>query len=297
MSSLRPLPLALLAIFLAACTGSPGATAGPSPSAAGSPPPSTSPEDGVDHPTGATDVVLRIETGGGFVPIGWNATQAPWFTLYGDGTVIARDELAPMPDPGPNGLIGMLPFYTTKLDPEAMQTLLRFALTEGGLGLARPSYESGGVADAPTTTFRIVAGGIDKTVSVYALGFDSGSDPDAAIKAAFTALVDRLRGVATDLTLSGTPWEPERWRGVLMDDEGGFGADPMTWPWADIAPADFVQVGDGIMFARRVMTAEELAALEVTDLGGGVVNIGLVEPDGSKTYQLAIRPLLPDESS
>jgi hypothetical protein len=297
MSSLRPLPLALLAIVLAACTGSPGATAVPSPSAAGSPPPSTSPEGGVDHPTGATDVVLRIETGGGFVPIGWNATQAPWFTLYGDGTVIARDELAPMPDPGPSGLIGMLPFYTTKLDPEAMQTLLRFALTEGGLGLARPSYETGGVADAPTTTFRIVAGGIDKTVSVYALGFDPGNDPDAAIKAAFTALVDRLRGVATDLTMSGTPWEPERWRGVLMDDEGGFGANPMAWPWADIAPADFVQEGDGIMFARRVMTAEELAALEVTDLGGGVVNIGLVEPDGSKTYQLAIRPLLPDETS
>ena len=36
-------------------------------------------------------MILRYEEGGGFMMAGFIATQAPIFTLYGDGTVIFRN--------------------------------------------------------------------------------------------------------------------------------------------------------------------------------------------------------------
>ena len=43
---------------------------------------------GIVHPTGATDVVLRFDEAGGFVPVEFLAAHVPYFTLYGDGTVV-----------------------------------------------------------------------------------------------------------------------------------------------------------------------------------------------------------------
>ena len=53
--------------------------------------PSPSDFGGVDHATGATDVLLRFDQGGGFVMPAFLATSAPIFTLYGDGTIIFRN--------------------------------------------------------------------------------------------------------------------------------------------------------------------------------------------------------------
>ena len=60
------------------------------------------------------------------------------------------------------------------------KTLLDYALNEGGLGAARAEYTDMMVADASTTTFTIKAGGLDKTVSVYALGMEAGYEFDTA---------------------------------------------------------------------------------------------------------------------
>src|ERR687897_2027700 len=37
------------------------------------------------HPTGANDLVLRIATGGGFVPVGFNLPPLPGVSISGDG--------------------------------------------------------------------------------------------------------------------------------------------------------------------------------------------------------------------
>ena len=69
---------------LAACGGSGGS---PTPPPVGSPGPTSAPTTdpaSIEHATGALDVVFQFEQGGGFVPIGFFATQAPQFTLYGD---------------------------------------------------------------------------------------------------------------------------------------------------------------------------------------------------------------------
>nr|MBA2757141.1 hypothetical protein [Chloroflexota bacterium] len=98
-----------LAIALVACSsGGAGssvapASVGPSAARATVPAPSTSNEPsqdpGIEHATGATDIVLRYEEGGGFVMPSFLATNVPHFTLYGDGTVIFRNPMLEAPQP------------------------------------------------------------------------------------------------------------------------------------------------------------------------------------------------------
>src|SRR3712207_9459767 len=89
----RFLPLAAMALLAVACTST-GAPAGslsanPSGSPAGSPGASPSPATGVlEHPTGKDDIILRYDEGGGFVIPSFLASRTPYFTLYGDGTVV-----------------------------------------------------------------------------------------------------------------------------------------------------------------------------------------------------------------
>jgi hypothetical protein len=89
--------LPALAIVIAACSAAGGASPAPAsgaPSAAPSVAPAGSPTTGaIDHKTGATDVVLRYEEGGGFVMPAFTAAAVPHFTLYGDGTVIFRNPM------------------------------------------------------------------------------------------------------------------------------------------------------------------------------------------------------------
>src|SRR5688572_30889912 len=87
------LALALTTV-LAACYAGPGASPspttppGPTPTPSPTPSPTFGPND-ISHPTGRTDIVLRMEQGGGMMAFGF-FTQSPSFTLYGDGTVIFK---------------------------------------------------------------------------------------------------------------------------------------------------------------------------------------------------------------
>ena len=125
-----------------------------------------------------------MEVGGGFVPMGFLLTQAPTFTLYGDGTVIFQQI-----DNRQNAFdAARLPWLVGHLNEEAIQALLNFALTEGRLANAREQYDQGMVADAPSTIFNLNAGGKTKTVNVYALMELPEPGPDAADRAGFLKL-------------------------------------------------------------------------------------------------------------
>ena len=137
--------LSVLAIVAAACSSAGGAASPPAsgaPSSEPSPAPSSSPDvDAIEHPTGATDVVLRYEEGGGFMMASYAATMVPHFTLYGDGTIVFRDptiEAPPMV-----GSVGKTnPMRIATLTETQVQDLLRLALGEGGLAVARPEYRN-----------------------------------------------------------------------------------------------------------------------------------------------------------
>ena len=300
MSRLRLAPIGLLStLLLAACVGtggSPGESVPPTPS-----PTSTgTPTPTVDHPTGATAVILRMATGGGFLAPGALLTEIPEFTLYGDGTIIWRDPAKSYVEPArPDGIGLRLPFQTAHLSEADVQAILADAIGPGGLGAAREDYPPCCVADAPSTTFTLNAGGLEKVVTVGALGFDEPqSSPDDAARKAFAALAQRL--VAPDLgDATVTDFAPGAYRGILTEGQPdpSVTVAPRPWPWTSFGPADFTPSGpDGLPVPTRTLTAADVAALHLEGVEGGASSIALKAADG-KVYLLALRPLLPDEPS
>ena len=244
--------------------------------------------DGIQHATGARDVVLRMETGGGFVPIEFMATAAPSFTLYGDGTVVFRDSNASPPTSN-DTLNHSVPFQTIRLGEDAIQSLLSQAIGPGGLGIAVGPYMGLG-ADIPTTTFTIAADGRTKTVSVTGLSPDLHPQ-DVTIVAALGHLAQLLDGFGNAVA-GEEPYVPAGFRGVLSENDQVLGL-AIAWPWTTIRPADFTKGADEF-FQTRTLSAADVAALGIPGAEGGFQ--GLTLQTGDKAYVFALRPLLPDET-
>ena len=297
--SAPPLLLSALAILIAACSAAGGASPAPAtPGTSAAPsvaPATTSDPDVIEHKTGATDIVLRYEEGGGFIMPAFTAAAVPHFTLYGDGTVIFRNPMAE-PPPAEGSVFKMNPLRTVRLSEDQIQELLLIALGEGGLAVARENYSNDMIADAGTAIFTIEAGGIKKTVSVYALGLEMEGVPDAPARAAFKKLADRLSDFDQGGTIATDEYRPEAYRGVLFEAPGIEAADIRDWPWPDINPGDFTPDPDpnANQFPHRRMTIEEVDALGIKDYQGGFQNLALRSSDG-KTWQFSLRPLLPGE--
>jgi hypothetical protein len=298
------LPSALLvSLVLVACSSAATPTAAPSGGTGTSPPPSQEPTsgEGVDHPTGATDVLLRMEEGGGFVPIEVAAGGAPVFTLYGDGRVVFQQLQETFPEAGPDGITRNAPWRTAQLDAGQVEELLTFALGPGGLGTARDNYADVATIDAGNTIFKINAGGLDKTVTITALGMDSTGGPDDAARAQFKVLADRLRDFDEGGTISTDVYIPTDYRALLIErevDPAVPGPSASPWPWPELTLADFT-AGDGITapsFPHKSLTGDEIAALIFGDVLGGASGMIVEGPDG-KTYTVILRPLLPDEAA
>jgi hypothetical protein len=289
--------LAALVLVLAACTGS-GASSATSGSPAGSGGPSAAPSTvgAIEHKTGPTDVILRFDEGGGFVMPAYTAAQAPAFTLYGDGTLIFRPVKAD-PLPAVGSVMPFQPFRTAKMSEDQIQSLLDHALNEGGLGAARAEYMDMQVSDASTAVFTVNAGGLAKTVSVYALGLDSPDVPDLQIRKALATLRDRLLDIDQGGTVKTDVYAPDRYRAILLEGQPG-APDQRAWPWPEVKPAEFVSNGDpnAMPLPARVMTAAEIEALGIKPFEGGFVGLPLAGPGDGKFYGLSVRPLLPDDT-
>jgi hypothetical protein len=300
----RSLSLAVLIVALAACSagtaGGPTSNPAPTPTAVGasgaSGAPSGTPDFGaIDHPSGPTDIVLQVEDGGGFVMAGFRAAEAPIFTLYGDGTIIFRN---PMLDPLPSvgAVMPLHPFRTAKLTESQIQDLLAYALGEGGLGIARPDYPNNQISDASTTVFTLNAGGLTKTVSIYALGLELDGMADGQARAAFARLSERLRTIDANGAIATSEFVPERYRGALFEGQPG-APDARPWPWTEIAPKDFIVDADpnGLQMPVRILTAADVEALGIDPFVGGFLGVTLIGPDDGRVYSFSLRPLLPGE--
>jgi hypothetical protein len=292
-----PLVLTLVAACSAASAtptpSSPGATPGASPTPAVTAGPTVG---AIDHKTGATDVILRLEEGGGFVPIDFLASQAPSFTLYGDGVIVFQPKVETVPQPDASGVVHGVPWRTAKLDEGQIQELLGFALGPGALGTARDSYFDPRIADAPNTIFTIDAGGVDKSVVISALS-DQAEGADAAARAGFWKLASRLRDFDSGGTIPTDAYQADRYRGVLFDREPQAGPAALPWPWADIPPTAFKEEplpDGGTSLPRHTLTQAQVEALGTKDVIGGLQGVVLSGPNG-KSYTLTVRPLLVDE--
>jgi hypothetical protein len=297
LSDMRAVSLLLLSVVALACTGGGAGSSPPgepSPSSSASPSPTGGGFGAIEHASGATDVLLRFEQGGGFIAPAFQATRAPIFTLYGDGTVTFRN---PMQDPLPpvGAVTPERSFRTALLSEDQIQKVLEDALGRGGLGAARPEYLDNRVADAPTATFTVTAGGLSKHVAVYALGIEAPDSPDAPARAAFEQLAERLQDFDNGGAVATSEFVPERYRGILLEGQPG-APDAKDWPWSDLEPADFVSNPDpnAMQLPTYVLTVDQVEALGISQYRGGFQGLTLRGPD-KKTYSFSLRPLLPDE--
>ena len=295
-----------LATLLAACSVSPGTTVSPpppTPRPTGTPAPTPSPTpsatlnpEQIPHPTGANDIVLRMEQGGGFVPFGWFASQAPTFTLYGDGRVIFR----PISDLAATTRLmapGAMPrFLTGKMTEDGVQALLQFALGTGRLARARDHYGQDMCADCGTTIFVLNAAGLEKVVTVDALSELTEPGPDAADRQGFFELANLLTNFKAEAE-SGTVdelevYDPELYRVVLFDNAGEPSEPPIDWPWDDLTMDDFPE-GEEPDNRVKHLTRQQVSQLTEVPTGGHF-GVWVTAPDGT-SVQFAVRPLFPDE--
>jgi hypothetical protein len=296
MSTRIALSSLLIPAVLAAAACSSGGAA-PSASAGATDAPSPVPS-GIAHPTGANDIVLRFDEAGGFVPVEVALSHIPQFTLYGDGTVVFVSTGTPT-EPAADGSWTGSPVRTARMSEEQVQALLEFALTEGGLALARAEYQNPLIADAPTAVFELHADGGDKTVAVVALGMEAEPGPDATIRNALTGLGDRLRNFDQGGTLSSNPYQAPAYRGILLDTGGGAAANIRPWPWPELGIDDFAGPADpnALQQRTRVLSPDEAAAVGVKGFENGIqTGVSMSSPDG-KVYSFVLRPLLPGESA
>jgi len=287
--------LAAIALVAAGCGGADQTASGTSTAAA--------PAAGIAHPTGARDVVVRVASGGGFVPVEVNLASLPSYTLYGDGTVI-RTVAAPAGSALALGAGAAPRLETGHLDEAAVQELVGQAKRAGLLEPGAIDYGdmgSVGVADMPTTTVTFAANGADVARDAYGLG--AGVEPGGhSLTAAQQAARAALSGFValTQGTLPGAkPYVPERVAvfvapGLPQPDTAD--GEPATLPvGADLAALSAAGAGSAAGFGCTVVEGDavpKLLAVTARPSANGLWR----GPRGKETYRVVVRPLLPDEA-
>lgn len=232
------------------------------------------------HPTGADDVVLRIDSAvGGFTTQEYAFQQIPVLLVTGDGRLLragAQIEIFPQP---------LLPAVEVVPIPEAAVQELLAAADESGLLAPPPDYEQDAplVTDVGSTVVTISAGDETYVHSAYALGM--GSPETSPARAALQSFVETAQQVAGTLVEGGEIFEPteyEVW--AQPDDVANYTEEPLptVQPW----PSETgIALGDAS--ACLAVPAES-----VRDVFEGANQLTFFD-DGGVTYRLIVRPVLP----
>ncbi len=248
----------------------------------------------IPHPTRATDVVIRVQTGGGFVAPSANLSRLPSFTLYGDGTLLVPGPV-PQISPGP----AISPLLRRHLGERQVQVLLRHARSAGLLAPGAIDYGdmgSIGVADAPTTTVDLYAAGRHVVREAYALGFATGSNRLSSAQAdARRALSRFIAGLPRGLT--GTRYVP---RGVVVyvapaSGQAQPGAKVVTWPLASDLASAGTQLSSGLDLRCIAVSGPSARTLLVTLRTANDASRWKARGSSPDRFTLVARPLLPDE--
>lgn len=250
--------------------------------------------DGIDHPTGSDDIVLRLELVGGFVPIDYTLRAVPRVSLYGDGRLIVEGPVIEI-YPGP-----ALPnLQVTRLSEEAVAAILE-AARGAGLMDGDATYDYPCVADAGTTRFTVVADGRTNVVSAYALGLEAGDCPDVdaeprAALAEFQAKLGDLPGWLPEGSIGREEtYVPTEMRVYVQPYRGEpeLPQSPIEWP---LEPGldTFGEPVEVLPDARCGVVSEE----DLSDLLAAATEANQLTPwtTGAESFALAFRPLLPDE--
>jgi hypothetical protein len=309
--------LLVLLLVLGACAAGGGGT----PPGSDSSPPSGSPSpgesddgggdgDGIEHPAGADEAILVVDSAGGFVPLEFNLTRLPSFVLLGDGRVIMQG-MQTLEFPGP----ALPALIERKLTEDGIQEVLA-AIEDTNLFTADAEFRGAQnvVADAADTVFMLNAGGLEVTVTVYALGMlgpDMGEVPGVTpgeIEAhrILQELNDALMTIDSALPADAfedsgwQPYQPDGFRLYVRDvtdqpiEGGDLPEHVRAWP-TDDDPAAFGEevalLGNG---TRCGVVTGEAGAVWLEELGAST-QMTLWTDDGDRRFSIMARPLLPYE--
>jgi hypothetical protein len=252
---------------------------------------STAPE-----PRPVTDqLVLRVDTHGGFLPAGFALTHLPQFSLYADGLIVMQGaQIAIYPGPA------ISPVNSMRVDEEGLRRIAEAARRVGLDGPDR-TYELPIVADAGTTTFTFVDDGGRHVISAYALGMEDPSIPEDERKAraALLDLQTKLGNVSGWLPKGSLtaeqPFENSRLAVIVSTEPPGEQLEQreLTWP-LDRTIADLA----GPVSGAQRFSCFALGGQDAERLGPLVARANELTPweSSGTTYWLRFRPLLPDES-
>ena len=279
-----PALLALLALLVAACAD---------PSSQG-----RSPTPVIAHPSAGDDLLVRWGSEGGFTPPEYQLTSLPAFSLYGDGTIVRSGPQIEI-YPGP----ALPALEVVRVDEAGIQAILEAAF-DAGLDSLGDLTDMGsvGVADAPETVFTLRAGGVDRTVRVYALGEAGGrlpgmSEEEFDARTALLGFVDDLSSLESWLPEGsiGAPavYETTGVRAFISSytPQADLPQEAIEWPLDQPLRRAGEDAGAG--FRCIVVTGDEWAVL-----APAVDRANQLTPwtsDGRR-FSVSFRPLLPDET-
>lgn len=260
----------------------------------------------VPHPAGS-EVVVRVEWTGGFVPYEYLFTSLPRFTLLGDGRVLVEGpQIAIYPGPAlPN-------VQVRRLTEEGIQSIL-FRIAETGLFDASHSWTAATqfIADANSTVFTVRADNREVVVDVYALGLltDPNTVP-TGIPAEELDAHQRLTDLEGDLLnldawIPADDWADPAWQSYEPDalrllvanidarppNPDGLDAEPIAWP-GTTDPDQFGTASQIQDFRCGVVGGAEAATWYAALAQAN--ELTRWSHDGH-LYSVAPRPLLPDE--
>jgi hypothetical protein len=254
------------------------------------------PEGGGGTPVGTPGgapggLVVSIEVGGGFVPVGFDFRALPTAVVYEDGTTLSGGAF-PMVFPGP----AVHPVVRAALAAEEVRGLVGSAAEAGLLEPGEVDFGDPGITDVPTTTVTVVVDGEAHATSVYGLAdVDVDVDAEDPLPGLTDAQVEarrRVAGFVAEVTEAVTaaeaePYVPDRYRVLPIPSSGepadGGAPEEREWPVPEVTPTEgqcrAVTGAGAVALGQALADADELTRWRT--------------PAG--TFSLAVRPVLPHE--
>jgi len=274
-----------IGLLTAACTsggasGSPGIT----------PAPTT-----YNVATGSDQLVLRITTGGGLVPISVLLTHKPWFALYGDGRIVVQ---GPATAIYPASLLPNL--RQMHVTPAEIQKIVAAADRAGLLG-PDARFDATGIFDASSTTFTTIVDGKTHTIGAYALDYDAAPVDAAAAEARkkLSGLEDEVGDLSAFLGRKVSDAEAYDAAAMRLFTSPFDSSDPtsstrqvVAWPLS----VDPGTAGEAVKVPKTrclVVTGSDLATFLTV---ARTANTMTIWSYGAGRYSVFVRPLYPDET-
>lgn len=236
-------------------------------------------------------MVVEVSTGGGLVPPAVRVSDSlPQVWIAGDGRYLRQTS-------GTSSTPALATLEDRRISEAALTGLLDDARSDGLLA-DNPDYGTPRIVDAMVTRIVIVTGGVRHEVRVSALGYPNPGLDDAAVaaRARLSQFLDGLQNPERlDVTGSPAPYRPTELALFVLGPADASAQDtPASWPLGDLGtagtPTDW-PVGS----ARCLL----ITGADVDSVVTAAAGVGRSAPwrSGNGLWEIALRPLLPDEHS